>query len=441
MKKVVLLVLLSFFVATVSPLFANGQREASGSEDNVLSISWFEGGYGREYLDYAVEIFKEKYPEYEVKLDVGPKNHEQLRVQFIAGNPPDIFLANEGFLDYFALINDEQLLPLNDILETPAPDRDGTFKDMFLPGTLNTGKRDGNYYLSPVFSTFFGLWYSESLFEKNNWIIPKTYKEFYEVSDQIKDSGKMAAYTYQGLYPQYPLGSLLIPLIGAHGGIEALEALDKLEPGAWKSEAVLKAVRDLKEHYNKYAMNGTLALNHTQAQMEFINERAAIIPCGTWLENEMKGNWPENFDLKFMVPPVAQEKGEDNYVVMGYMFVAVPKEAANPTAAKDFLKILYSKKVLANMAKTGGVTMPIKNSTEGIDNLLPQVLVEANQELSQKNIQTYFISWRLWYKPLFKKVMDSITEMVSGKITPEEFCEDVEKEAERTRRAPEIIKY
>ncbi len=420
----------------------NGDDSASSaSKPEVLRLSWFEGGYGREYLDVAVALFQEKYPNVEIEMEVSPKNHEQLRVQFIAGNPPDVFFPNEAFLDIFALIQDDQLRPLNDLLESDAPGVSGKFKDIFLPGVLDTGKNGDYYYLAPVFSPFHGLWYSDTLFAEHGWEIPETFDELFAVSEEIKSSGEMAAFTYQGLYPQYPLRVFLLPLIGAHGGKDALLALNSLEPGAWKSDAVLQAARDFRDYYQQYALEGTLALNHTQAQMEFINQRAAFIPCGTWLDNEMSGNWPDDFELNYLLPPVKQSKDGETFVVMNYSFFAIPADAANPEMAEEFLKLMYSPEVRKSIAESAGSTMPIKNNTLGLEEYLSPVLIQANEQLNQPGVQTYFASWRIWYKPLFKKVMDSMTEMVSGRITPEEFCEAVESEAERIRNSPDIVKY
>ena len=439
MKK--LLVCMLLIVLACTTVFCEGQKEGNQhNNDKVLKISWFEGGFGRGYLDYAVELFKETHPDVQVVMDIGPKNHEQLRVQMISGDVPDIFLANESFFDYFALINDEQLAPLNDVFASNAPDVDGTFGDMFLPGILDVGFKDGNNYLCPIFNSFHGLWYSKTLFSQNGWKPPQNLAELTEVSKEISESGKLAAFTYQGIYPQYPLRVFFLPTVGAYGGQEALDAINNLEPGAWTNEAVVKAAKDFKEYFKAYAMEGTLALNHTQAQIEFINHRAAFIPCGTWFDNEMKGNWPNDFDLTYLLPPVPVTDN-NRYVVTQVMFTAIPTNAKNKFAAKEFMKLLYSKDVRAFIAKDAGAVMPIKNSTDGLEHYLSPVMVQANNELSRDGVNTYFATWRLWYKPLFKKVLDSMTEMVTGIITPEKFCEEVEKEAERIRKAPDIVKY
>ena len=410
-------------------------------DEKTLEISWFEGGYGRAYVEYAIDKFKEKYPDIEVIAEINPKNHDQLRPRFVAGNPPDIFLANESFFDYFALIAEDQLMPLNDLLDSPAPDGRGKFKDIFLSGILEGGKKDGNYYLAPAFNMFHGLWYSATLFKQNGWQPPLDYGSFVEVSKKIKQGGKMAPFTYQGIYPQYPLRVLFLPSIGVFGGEEALKRINNLEPGAWKQEAVLRAAQRFKEYVSAYLMEGSLALNHTQAQMEFINKKAAFIPCGTWLDSEMKGNWPDDFELTYLTPPMHNSKNDNKYVVMQVLYIAIPAQAKNPKGAEEFLKLIYSRDVRSFIAKQTSGIMPIVNSTEGLEHLLSPVIVKANEELNQENVKVYLSLWRVWYKPLFKKVLDSLTALAAGKITPEQFCSDVEKEAERIRNDSTIPKY
>ena len=52
---------------------------------------FFEGGFGRGYLDNAAEIFRALHPENPMSVAGIQRVGEQLRPRFIGGNPPDVF--------------------------------------------------------------------------------------------------------------------------------------------------------------------------------------------------------------------------------------------------------------------------------------------------------------------------------------------------------------
>ena len=421
---------------------SGSQAEVETGKGKTLEISWFEGGTGREYIESAIDKYQTMYPDLEIKAEINPKNHEQLRPRFVAGDPPDVFYANSSFLDYFALIADDQLLPLDDILDSPSPDDESvTLREIFIPGMLDRCSTDNAVYALPGFVHYYGLWYDQNTFDRNGWNIPENYAEWVDVSEQIKQSGNMSPFVYQGMYPYYLLRAILFSSACQYGGTEVIKNIDNLVPGAWKDEAILNAARDIKDYCDKYLLNGTLALNHTQAQMELINGSAAMITCGTFLENEMAGNWPDDFDLKYMFPPVNIAGNEEKYIWASSDFRAVPRDAKNPEMGKEFLKIMYSKDMRRVCAETSGSVYPVIGGAEGFEDLLPASVVYANSMLGQDNVSAIFGNYEKWYKTIYKQAQDSLTALISGKYTVEEFAESIEKEAERVRQDDSIIKY
>lgn len=420
----------------------NNDTSNDTGKGETFEISWFEGGSGKEHIEYALEKIQELYPDLKIETDIGPKNAETLRPRFVAGNPPDVMMANYGELDYFALIADDQLAPIDDVLSSPAPnDESKTLEDIIVPGILDRGESNGKRYILPGFVYYYGLWYDKTLFDANNWDIPENYDEWLGTSQQIQESGEMSPFTYQGLYPGYLIRTMLFPLAVSYGGIEVIDDINNLVAGAWQSDAMINAARDIQEYTNKYLLKGTTALNHTQAQMEFINHRVAMIPCGTYLENEMKGNWPDDFDLKFMFAPAGHEDNNKKYTWATCDFISIPTKAQNPEMGKEFMKILYTDDVMAIGAEKAGGVYPIIGGTDGLEESLPASVVYTNDMLSQDDVYVIFGKYELWYKTLIKKAEDSFTGLVTGKYTPEQFAEIVEAEAERVRNDDSITKY
>ncbi len=56
---------------------------------------FFEGGYGRGYLDNAADIFRAVHPDNPMTVEGIQRVGDQLRPRFIAGDPPDV-IDNSG---------------------------------------------------------------------------------------------------------------------------------------------------------------------------------------------------------------------------------------------------------------------------------------------------------------------------------------------------------
>jgi len=92
------------------------------------------------------------------------------------------------------------------------------------------------------------------------------------------------------------ISGFLFPWAISSGGIEAVDNAQNLIPGAWKSPAMLEAATKIAELRDKgYFEEGALGMSHTESQTEFVTDKAAMIPCGTWLHSEMSKSMPPDF--------------------------------------------------------------------------------------------------------------------------------------------------
>ena len=108
----------------------------------------------------------------------------------------------------------------------------------------------------------------------------------------------MAPWIYQGKYPSYMEFGVLQAQIYKRGGMQPMIDIDNLVDKAWYNPAVVDSVNELYTlTENGYIIEGVEGLNHTESQAEWLKGKAAFIPCGTWLENEMKGSIPDNFNM------------------------------------------------------------------------------------------------------------------------------------------------
>lgn len=328
-----------------------GAEETGGAKefaDKELNIAVFQGAYGREFWDALAAKFMETYPGTKINITANPKLGDMIKPQIVAGNPPDFIYLNDGDSSGVTtgLIKDKAILDITDVFESTALDKDSTVEELILPGFLDTvyckPYDDGKIYIAPYNYGVMGLWYNKDYFDKKGYKAPGTWDEFFALNEAAKADGR-ALFTYQGIYPGY-LEEILLPAIYAAGGQEALNAFTGYEEGFWKTEAASKAlgIFDKIANTENGLMRGTVALNHTQSQTEFMKGKSMFIVNGSWFEGEMTdAPREEGFQFGFAGVPAFNE-GDPVIALVSVEQMYIPAKAKNPELAKEFLKFVYT---------------------------------------------------------------------------------------------------
>lgn len=408
---------------------------ASKELEGNLEIVAFEGGYKLDFYQKVAQEFGAKYPKLKVTMGGDPKVWEQLRPRFISGDVPDVTWPGWG-MDYWGLVYENQLADWNAALDEPVEDGKGKWRDSFDPDLLKLGQYEGKQYMMPHHININGWWYSPKLFKDNGWTPPTTFEELLELGPKIKAKGILPI-TYQGQYPYYMLYGFLFPWTVSAGGVKALDAAWNLEPGAWKSPAFLKAAQMVAELRDKGFFDpGANAKNHTTSQTDFLNRKAAFLPCGTWLHSEMATVMPEGADMEFMRPPMLKDGQDSKSLMVAIEPWVVPAKAKNPTAGFAFYKYMTSMEKAKEFVREKGTFTAIKGSE---DTDLPVWLKGAAQVLSESTVK-WSGDYRLWYPKLGKEVENAMAELLAGG-KPEQFVERCEKAAEAARADKELPKH
>ncbi len=359
-----------------SPSSAAGESSASGEpvEEQVLEIAVFEGGYGRAYWDAAAKAFEEANPGVTVNITANPEIGEIIRPNILSGNAPDfIYLASNNASGVAtALIKDKALADLTDVMEE--------VKDKILPGFLETSNcqpyGDGKIYLAPMYYSSMGLWYNKTFFEENNLEPATTWEEFFALGDKAKELGR-ALFTYQGLVPAY-LESLVTPAIATSAGLEGMEKCAAYEEGAWKNEGIRQVLENIARiGSDGYLMDGTVALDHTQSQSEWLAGKALFIPCGSWIEGEMADAPREKgFEYGFCAPPVLNAEA-DKYVFSSIEEMYIPAAAKNVELAKKFLIFQYSDEMIQLNAELAKGVPPVVGAADYLKEYVSDAVYES----------------------------------------------------------------
>lgn len=399
-----------------------------------LEVMVFAGGYGSDFYEQAA---KEYEAETGVKVTVigDARIDQQIKPRFMEGNPPGLAFPGWRF-DHWAAASEGEVMPLDDVLKGKAWKSEESWGSTFEEGLLKIGRLDGKQYVLPYYLIVMGWWYDPAVFAANGWEPPRNYSELLALCQKIKAKG-MAPIAYPGQYPYYMIAGTLIPWTISSGGIEAYQAIQNLEPGAWNSPHVIKAAKMIADlRAQDYFMSGSSALSHTEAQTEFLNGKAAMVPCGTWIHAEMLSQLKPGQTLEYMMPPVIEGGAGDPTALMIKLEPwLVPTKSKNQEHAVGFFKYMTSKEKAQQFVKEKGTLMSMKGSN---DVELPPYLQNAAEAF--KNSKTVWAEqWRDWYPTLYRDIEENMTRLLNGDLTPEEFGAACEEAAERTRNNPDTV--
>ena len=124
---------------------AGGQgSNKSANSASDLKISYWNAGYGSEWLEKFVEAFEKKYPEYNVILNMSASNTSIMTAYGQKDiDDTDLYLN-------VTKTDTEFLEPLNDILETTVEGESKTIGEKFNQDFKEMAVyQDGNYYSMP----------------------------------------------------------------------------------------------------------------------------------------------------------------------------------------------------------------------------------------------------------------------------------------------------
>ncbi len=434
---------LSAFAQDASP--APGATKPLGVDPAApLDVVIFKGGFGDNYaINVNDNLYGKLYPDAQITYAGIQGLGAQLQPRFVEGNPPDVIdNSGAGNLDMAALIAEGQLADLAPLMAAPAYDTEGaTFADTLVPGSQATGVYDGKQLYLNWALTVIGVWYSQSWMQSNNYTYPTTWNDFIALCEEIKAAG-VAPFGTTGVHPQYIKNFMFDQMLYKHDPAAAI-AIDNLEPDAWKSQAVTDVLTALYQLAEKDLMlPGWEALDHTQSQAEWLQGKAAFLPCGTWLENEMGDLVPEGFDM--VVAPTPSLEGdqlpfEAIIATAGEPFI-VPSQAKNVAGGMEWLRLLFSKEGGRFFAEDTKSLSVVVGSGDGLD--LGTSFASTQQAIANAGENTFpTASYQGWYKDLQDETRFQLLALMQKQISIEEFQDLAQEMADQVAEDDAIPKY
>lgn len=417
LKKIILsLILLGFF--GLAPVAAQQEVE----------VSLFEGGEGLGFYRRVADEYQKQRPLTKVLLEGDPRMAEKLRIRVLEGSLPEVTNAD---INIRSLVANGDVQPLDEWLDGPSWDGKTTWRESFLPGSLEQYQYEGKTYGVPLVYVVWSVYYNKTLFETEGWQRPQTWQQFESLCQKVESKGP-AAVAFQGRYPFYAQ-ALLRHLYFHLAGRQAYIAQQRGEKRSFDNSAMREALTLVSDLARNHFQSGALGMSHTEAQLEFFQGRAAMLMCGSWLFSEMQDNIPEDFRLGAFPLPLPELKVTEphaSYATSGYFFVM--KSSRNPAGGVDFLRYLTSSDVAGRFAKERGITVAIQG---GNDKLHPQ-MKDVSEQLQQTE-STFGTAPGEGLKGLDQVWNDALARLLSGEKTPSEIARQMEAQAERFRQVAE----
>ena len=412
------------------------------SAEKVLDVAFFTGGYGDMWQE-LLDLYSSIYPDVEIIADLSADNHTRVRTRLLSGDAPDVFFTQDGTggqgYDPYQIAASGLMMPLDDFFATECTADGIPFTEVLDESTIENGKVLGACYLPSICTSYGGWWYDEAMFEANGWEVPATWDEYLALAPKMLEAG-VTPFIYQN--PNYLSWGYVYQAIAAAGGYDAWRAcFVDLEEGAWEDDAVLYMAEMLDNLVEDgFMYEGVTGMDFTQTQMEFIQGNVAMIPCGSWFENEMAANTPEGFKMRLSALPMQDESGSQYLCQFGTP-ISIAADAKHPQEAKDFLGVVYSKEGQKILAKYGQLPVAKNVTAEDVSEYFTETMAQVVDAAAAGNVKFVNNNPQSWYPSLWEPLSVCLTDLVLQDITPEEFCAQMEEAVEEIRNDESIIKY
>lgn len=283
-----------------------GNKHTNPDATEIL-ITYWNAGMGREWLDNTIEAFETKYSDYYVTLVASASmNAVNASLGMADVDKTDIYMSITSAID------EEYILPLEDILESTADGDQTPIKDKMDSSFLERCKSsDGHVYSITCGGGITGIVYNMELFnEAGIKQLPRTTDELAAVCDTLynHDITPICHFGDNGYYhymdalftAQYDGMDYLVNNFYAckdeNGVSPSKEVLLKKDGRYYALKAWEKVITP------EYVLQGSNSKTHTEIQTEFASGKAAMMVNGSWLRNEIASMGTDN--IRMMQSPV-----------------------------------------------------------------------------------------------------------------------------------------
>lgn len=316
--------------------------------NSIITIAYNSTLYGNKWIESITQEYKKKNPTITVKLAPDAKLDQNAGSILEAnGNVPDIlFLSNTNW-QYWA--SKGYIENLTDLYKTTV-DNKTTLEKKIQPGYLTHCKYKGKYWVYPWEEGVAGFLYNVNMFKQNNWTVPTTMQEFYELLPKIKAAG-IAPIAWSGKSIgnwSYAVNNWWAQKEG-RSGVEAY--LKMGSPEVYHQRGRLDALKEFEKLVcdKSNSIENSIETDETKARDLFFTSKAAMLLGGSWVYSQVGESIPKGFNMGIMrFPTVDNAKDADINVSVSGGFGIIPDFSEHKSIAKDFLRFMSTDEMLEN---------------------------------------------------------------------------------------------
>lgn len=401
--------------APAAPAAAEG-AELSG--DIVYWGMWNEGEPMQQALTEIFAAFEKAHPKVKVQVTwAGREVLTKSRSAILAGQQLDLVDQAADELNA-ALMKNDQVLPLDDLLVENAYGEDVKFGDIFVPNVLDPYKSNGKVVFIPHTMISSGFWYDEGLLKANNIAVPKTWDELMAACETLKGKS-IPCFAQDGtvdFYNAYWFYWLAERVMGPGAFYKAVT-----DPtgASWDDPGWLKVAQLVQQPTKQgYMMKGFEGSVWPAGQVSWSQGQAAFVLCGSWIPTETSKTAKPDFKYRgFLFPEVAGGKGKTTDVKSYLMGWVMPKASKNQAATRELIKFTLTAENAAKMTSMYQALSPRKGVATPA--LLPDVKDWfANAKTLFKPYDGVQADNPAWWTTIF---MPLDNKLLFGTVTPEDF--------------------
>ena len=192
----------------------------------------------------------------------------------------------------------------------------------------------------------------------------------------------------------------------------------------------------------KYLLQGTAGLDHIQTQTAQNKYEVAMLPNGSWVENEQKDTTPADFEYAMFPLPDFSSSDAMPYGTVhsqpgeGYLVAA---HSANPPAGVEYMRAMLSKKGSGEYMELVSSLTIVNGAGQG--RALKPGLASASAALDTAGPNKVGFRFRQWYVEMHDEVAAASGQLMNGRLTPAAWAERIEKKAAEIKSDSSIQKY
>lgn len=328
MKKSKLIATILVTVSILTTVFTGCSSSTAVNKDKKQIVFFSNKIEAVDTYNKLVEKFEAENPDIDVVVSAPPDATTVLKTRLVKGDAPDIISlsADRTFADFvYANILEDLTGKINfDVID---PVYSQMLKDLEIESV------DGAYGV-PYALNASGVIYNKDIFEELGLSIPKTWDEFLEVAQTIKDNGITQFYftlkdSWTSLPPWNTISSTLV----------STNSFKKVNNKETKFNEVYDETTDKILQLMEYGHSDNFGVGYNDGNTMFAKVEAAMYLQGSYAIAPILTVNPD-LNLGMFVLPASNNE-EENKLVSGIdVYFAIPKDSKNKEESIRFINFL-----------------------------------------------------------------------------------------------------